>query len=312
MGPYSTCLLCNRNCKARRDAGDKGLCGETASLRIAFAGIHCGEEPPLARAQGTGSGTIFVTGCNLRCAFCQNYQISKQAMGREVSQEEFIDICLALQDKGADNINIVTGSHTAPAIIYGITEARKQGLFIPLLWNSSGYDGQESLEILKDHVDVFLPDLKTLDPLLAEDYFSAPDYPEQAARAILKMIEYREIRFDEDALVSGVMIRHLIMPGRLENTRQVLAWYAEHCKGQALLSLMTQYTPVGSGKIPGRYVSKQEYDAVLSLLNEFDIHDGYCQDLVTGSDWLPDFNRQNPFSSDLSQPIWHWKQGLLD
>jgi putative pyruvate formate lyase activating enzyme len=285
--------------------GQRGFCGETADLRLAFAGIHKGEEPPITGVGG--SGTIFVSGCNLGCSFCQNYQLSGESIGRTVSQEEFAEICLALEKHGAENINIVTGSHAAPALALGIMAARKKGLSIPVLWNSSGYDGMESLEILKDLVDVYLPDLKTLDSNFAEKFFNAANYPEKAKAAILKMMEYRELRLDE-TMLSGVMVRHLVIPGFLENTRQVLAWFAEYCKGKALLSLMTQYMPVRTDPTtPGRYISEDEYEAVLSMLDEFGIDDGFCQELVTGSDWLPDFTRANPFLSELSVPVWHYK-----
>ena len=314
MSLYKHCLLCPRRCGVDREAGFRGCCGETAALRLAFAGIHRGEEPPV-NGKG-GSGTIFVSGCNLGCVFCQNYQIS-QGMGRSVSNEEFAEICLALQSKGAENINIVTGSHAAPALALGVNQARKLGLSIPVLWNSSGYDKIEHLDILNEFVDVYLPDLKTLDSGLADFFFNAPDYPEVAAAAILKMIEYRELRLGE-VMLSGVMVRHLVIPGHLENTREVLLWFAENCKGRALLSLMTQYTPVHTGEksrhvegevsdIPSRYVSEEEYQTVLSMLDEFGIDDGFCQELVTGSDWLPDFTRSNPFSSELSVPVWHWR-----
>ncbi|MCL2319893.1 MAG: radical SAM protein [Treponema sp.] len=327
MSPYKNCRLCPRRCGVDREAGNRGYCGETAELRLAFAGIHKGEEPPVS-GRG-GSGTIFVSGCNLGCAFCQNYQISQgehtsgrtvsrgnngcRGIGRAVETGEFADICLALREKGAENINIVTGSHAAPALALGIEAARKRGLCIPVLWNSSGYDGEETLAILRDFVDVYLPDLKTLDSELAERFFNAPDYPEHAALAILKMMEFGELRFNAGIMVKGVMVRHLVIPGCLDATRQVLAWFSRHCRGKALLSLMTQYTPVqtgGQGKnrtaIPGRYVSEGEYEAVLSMLDEFGIDDGFCQELVTGSEWLPDFTRANPFSSKLSIPVWHW------
>jgi putative pyruvate formate lyase activating enzyme len=275
-------------------------------LRLAFAGIHRGEEPLITGAGG--SGTIFVSGCNLGCVFCQNFQISQKGIGRVVSQDEFAEICLALQERGAENINIVTGSHAAPVIALGIMAARKKGLSIPVLWNSSGYDGMESLEILKDIVDVYLPDLKTLNGEIAERFFNVPDYGEHATAAILKMLEYRELRLNE-TMLSGVMVRHLVIPGFLENTRQVLRWFSENCKGKALFSLMTQYTtPVGTdAEIPRRYISEDEYKAVLSMLDEFGIDDGFCQELVTNSDWLPDFTKANPFSSELSIPVWHYK-----
>ena len=313
MSLYKNCLLCPRRCGADRDTGKRGICGETAELRISFAGIHRGEEPPIT---GTGgSGTVFITGCNLGCVFCQNYQISQRGMGRPVSTEEFADICLRLQDKGAGNINIVTGSHVVAALAPGIETAKKRGLFIPILWNSSGYDGSVTLDILKDYIDVYLPDLKTLDSGIAAKFFNAPDYPKHAAASILKMMELRELRFDAGGImVSGVMVRHLVIPGYLEATRQVLAWFSKNCRNRALLSLMTQYTPVhdpdtrSRTEIPGRYISEDEYDAVLSMLDEFGIDDGFCQELVTSSNWLPDFSRQNPFSSDLSVPVWHWQK----
>jgi putative pyruvate formate lyase activating enzyme len=312
MSPYEKCTLCPRRCGVNREAGQRGYCGETAELRLAFAGIHRGEEPPV-RGEG-GSGTIFISGCNLACAFCQNFQISQGGIGRAVDSDEFAGICLALLEKGAENINIVTGSHAAPAIALGIKAARNRGLTIPVLWNSSGYDGAETLEILKDPVDVYLPDLKTLDSAFAFSFFNAPGYPEHAAAAILKMIEYRELLFSGDAMLSGVMVRHLVVPGFLENTRQVLAWFADNCRGRALLSLMTQYTPV---KNPGRkipkesgfpesFISEDEYKSVLYMLDEFGIDEGFCQELVIGSDWLPDFTRPNPFSSELSVPVWHY------
>ena len=325
MSLYSPCLLCPRRCGVNREAGFCGFCGETSALRLAFAGIHRGEEPPIT-GKG-GSGTVFVSGCNLGCAFCQNYQISRgkislgnlvHGMGRSVSCDEFVEICLTLQNKGAENINIVTGSHAAPALALGVKQARKQGLSIPVLWNSSGYDGTDGLEIIKEFVDVYLPDLKTLDSGFAARFFNVPDYPEAAASAILKMIEHRELRLGE-TMRSGVMIRHLVIPGYLENTREVLHWFAENCKGRAQLSVMTQYTPVQAGgrkenrrveeetAIPSRYVSEEEYETVLSMLDEFGIDDGFCQELVTGSDWLPDFTRPNPFSSELSVPVWHWR-----
>ena len=317
--PYKNCVLCPRRCAVNREAGLKGFCGETAEMRLVFAGIHRGEEPGIT-GDG-GSGTMFFSGCNLGCIFCQNFQISHRDLGRVITVEEFAEICLSLQEKEAENINIVTGGHLAPLIALGIEAARKQGLFVPVVWNSSAYEGAQALEILKDFVDVYMPDLKTLDTEMGGKFFGASDYPEHATKAIQKMMEFRKLRFGPgreegmDVMVSGVMIRHLVIPGYLENTRQVLRWFAENCKGQnkALLSLMTQYTPVrASGvEVPGRYLLPSEYEAVFLMLNELGINDGYCQELVTGSDWLPDFNRQNPFSSKLSKPVWHLNSGVI-
>ena len=257
ISPYSPCFLCPRRCGIERDCpgGKKsfnnkekneqiyGYCGESASLRLACASIHRGEEPPICGAGG--SGTIFASGCNLKCAFCQNSQINgvSHNFGRPADTAEFARICLTLQERGAENINIVTGSHAVPAIAAGIAAAKAGGLHIPVLWNSSGYELPETLALLEDTADVFLPDLKTLDSGISGQYFNAPDYPEAAAAAIEKMLKMRGLRYDGGRLVSGVMVRHLVLPGHIEATRGVLRWFAGHCAGRALLSLMFQYTP---------------------------------------------------------------------
>jgi putative pyruvate formate lyase activating enzyme len=249
-------------------------------------------------------------------------------VGRAVSTEEFAEICLALQNKGAENVNIVTGSHAVPALAGGITAAKAEGLNIPVVWNSSGYENPETLDLLDGLVDIWLPDLKTLDTALAERLFNAPDYPSAAVSAILRML----------AGPGKVIIRHLILPGYLESTRAVLRWFAENAAGNgALLSLMSQYTPITmsneqvamsnektclphcslltdncsfSPHSPNRFLSRREYDTVVGWLGEFGIEDGFCQDYVTGSDWLPDFTRANPFLSELSVPVWHFKLGM--
>jgi putative pyruvate formate lyase activating enzyme len=304
-------------------SGGKGYCGETAELRIAAAGIHRGEEPPVTGVGG--SGTIFVSGCNLGCGFCQNWQISREGMGRIVTEGEFVRIVMALQEQGAENINIVTGSHAAPALARGIGAARARGLTIPVLWNSSAYESPGTLDVLRDTAEVYLPDLKTLDPALSARFFKAPDYPERAAAAIRRMMDFRELRFGPSraegpggdrprVLLSGVLIRHLVLPGYLEATRRVLRWFVRNAQGRALLSLMTQYTPPKTGgMILNRYISEKEYETLLRWLEELDIEDGFYQELVPGNtEWLPDFEKTNPFSSELSIPIWHWKQPVCN
>ena len=297
---YKNCRICPRACGVDRFAGSKGYCGEDSRLRLAFAGLHSGEEPPLSGS--SGSGTIFVSGCNLGCGFCQNRQISshnaEEHLGRVVSTEEFAAICLELQKRGAQNINIVTGSHAVPAIAQGLDAAKTAGLRIPVLWNSSGYESIETLEILAGRIKTWLPDLKTLDDKLAGKFLNAKDYPQAAVRAIKWMMETSP---------GDVIIRHLILPGCLDSTRSVLRWFADKAGGRAQLSLMSQYTPMsGDTNAPERFLSEREYETVLGWLGEFGIEDGFCQELVTGSDWLPDFSRANPFSSGLSVPVWHF------
>jgi putative pyruvate formate lyase activating enzyme len=279
----------------------RGRCGETAVLRLAAAALHHGEEPPLI---GTGgSGTIFVSGCNLGCIFCQNRQISHDGMGRAVSTEEFVSICRMLHDARAENINIVTGSHAVPALVAGIQAVAAAAIPLPVLWNSSAYESSAALEMLAGLVDGYLPDLKTLDSALAARFFSAPDYPSVAVSALEQMMQQTRT----------VIIRHLVLPGLLDSTYTVLRWFAERAAGKAVLSLMMQYTPVDAGGrgAPDRMVNDYEYETVLGWLDEFGIDEGFYQELQTDSDWLPDFSKPNPFSAHLSKPVWHWRTGMV-
>jgi putative pyruvate formate lyase activating enzyme len=271
---------------------------------------------------------VFVSGCTLGCSFCQNYQISHGgpgygSLGRPVSTEEAAAIFLALQDRGAENINIVTGSHAVPALAESIAAARAGGLWIPVLWNSSAYEKPETLTLLKDAVSVWLPDLKTLDSGLAGRFFKAPDYPEAAAKAIMAMLEMQgSLEYRNGLLHKGVIIRHLVLPGYLESTEKVLIWFAGHARGRALLSVMTQYTPPAGeggrkagpaeGRGPRRFVSNDEYNTVLIWLEKYGIEDGFYQERAEDTDWLPDFERPNPFSSALSVPVWHWRSGFSE
>jgi putative pyruvate formate lyase activating enzyme len=303
---YNPCTYCPRACGVNRLKGETGYCGETAELRIGVAAVYRGEEPSLT---GTGgSGTIFISGCNLGCVFCQIYQISqgaenKSPFGKIISIEEFAEICLSLSDAGAENINIVTGSHVVPAIIEGFIAARKAGVKIPFLWNSSGYDSLEALEMLKDHINIYLPDLKTLDPAIAAKFFNAPDYPAVASAAIQTMIN--NVRSKKNITKNNVIVRHLILPGYLESTRAVLKWFADNVKDNALLSLMTQYTPIPDieKKAPDRYVTKEEYEIVMEWLYEFGIKDGFKQEPLSGNEWLPDFTKENPFPPEIAAPV---------
>ncbi|MDR3200665.1 MAG: radical SAM protein [Spirochaetales bacterium] len=319
LSPYEHCRLCGRKCGARRTLGEKGFCGCDSRLKIAWAGIHYGEEPAIC-GEG-GSGAVFLSGCTLKCFFCQNYQISGfpnsgEGLGRSVEIPEFADICLMLQQKGAENINIVTGTHFIPSLAEGIKESKKRGLRLPVVWNSSGYEQTDILPLLNDFVDIYLPDLKTLDSALSSSLFGVSDYPQTAAAAIREMAASRPLRRKEnprgEALVSGVIVRHLVLPGLKENTRAVLAWFAENLAGKALFSLMFQYNPPANGErradIPAgewaRKITPREYEEALAMLEEFGIEDGFVQDLPDGADPLPDFSRKDAFPRDLAHPLW--------
>lgn len=310
---YEPCLLCPHQCAAPRDSGATGRCGQDNRIHLALASLHFGEEPPLVGSGG--SGTLFFSGCPLGCTFCQNHQISKAGLGREVATSEFSAICLALQAAGAVNINLVTGTHFIPGIIEGIALARANGLKLPVLWNTSGYERVEMVEALKGTVDVWLPDFKTMDHAIAERYFAARDYPEVAAAAILAMAKGYPLEYDEAGLLRrGLIMRHLILPGQFEDSRAILTWFTQNLGGRALPSLMTQYTPIEALKgrpAPANALSVEEYERLVALIEELDLGAGFYQELTPGSEWLPDFVRTNPFSAELARTIWHHARGFV-
>lgn len=319
---YSACRQCPRHCGVNRET-TTGFCREPAGLRIASAGLHFGEEP-LITVKG-GSGTIFITGCTLRCAFCQNYQISQNGMGREISSEEFTKICLELQSIGAENINLITGSHHIPKLAAFIKDAKNAGCTIPFCWNSSAYESVEMLELLKGLVTIWLPDLKTLDSDLSAKLFKAPDYPEVAKKAITWMIENNPISIEEnedgtEKMMQGVIIRHLFLPGKLEQTIETLGWLSENADGRAIISLMNQYTPVpfdedsaclearnrSLSEIENRLTSTTEDQDIQDMLEVYDFEYLFYQELSDDTSWLPDFRNFQPFPNKLAKPIWHW------
>lgn len=331
---YDSCRLCPHDCKVNRNKGELGICGESAELRLAFAGLHFGEEP-LITGSG-GSGTIFVSGCNLGCAFCQNFQISQEKMGSVVSTEDFATICLRLEKEGAENINIVTGSHAIPALALGLKEAKKKGLSIPVCWNSSAYENVEALDLLKNFVDIWLPDLKTLDDAFSSQAFRAKNYPEYAKKAIYWMMEKSRIKIQNSTIqkkdsilefesltlpkmLQGLIVRHLILPNRLEDSFSVIQWFKENIDTKGYLSLMSQYTPIrGREKkidaiklMENRFLAEDELETAFDILDYFEIENGFYQELNPSDDWLPDFNQTQTFPNELAKPLWHWKYGFL-
>lgn len=307
MLSYTNCHICPRNCSVNRSRGEKGYCRQNDEIMISTAALHFGEEPLITGKKG--SGTIFFSGCTMGCPFCQNWQISRGLSGAKISVDTLCDIILELQNRGAENINFVTGTHFFPSIKGAVEKAKQNGLSIPLVWNCSGYETHEAIDELNTFIDIYLPDYKTSSDQLAKKLFLAEDYPLIAEKAILKMAESRPLSLsDEGIMKSGVIIRHLVLPGELESSRGFFKWYSENLKGKALLSIMVQYTPVeipgNKIEIPERYVSQQEYDEILDYLEEFGIEEGFFQDLDQGNDWLPNFDNKIPFPSKETKVIW--------
>ncbi len=286
------CSECPRRCGAERlrDWG-LGRCGQGLEPKIARAAPHFWEEPPISGERG--SGTVFFSGCALGCVYCQNSAISSGDVGVTVSPERLREIYFELIDKGVHNINLVTGGH----FVDGILESLKDPLPVPVVWNSGGYESAETIRRLCGHVDIFLPDMKYSDPALAARYSSAPDYPETAKAAIREMFALTgPYELDDEGIMRrGVIIRHLVLPGGIENTRGVIDWVADTFKpGEVLFSLMSQYTPAGrAGEFPeiNRRLTPEEYAAAMDYMSARGIEDGFFQELSSAKEeYTPDFD----------------------
>ncbi len=314
MSEYENCTVCSRNCGVDRTMGKKGFCGQSRRIKLAWAGIHFGEEPPLTG--NGGSGTVFFSGCTMKCSFCQNWQISHKGLGKYVSKDTFFKICLELKGKGAENINLVTGSHFIPTVVPWMFELKENGIDIPLVWNYSGLEKTEYLEKLRDAADIFLPDLKTLNEETAELYFGYRRYPSEVKESLKFASSRKPLKFTDSGLMtSGMIVRHLVLPGKIEDTLEVIEWFSNNLKESALLSIMTQYTPVripGSRHpIPRGYLSKEEFEEIILALDKFGIEEGFIQEPEQDNTWLPDFTKKRPFSSDQSVPVWSCSSGFI-
>ena len=287
----SDCRLCPRRCGADRSRGP-GVCRAGTELRIGRAAPHYGEEPCISGERG--SGAVFFAGCPLGCVYCQNYALSRGREGKPVTAERLAEIFRELEARGVHNLNLVTGSQYLPQILRALELARPA---IPVVWNSSGYETAAAVAALSRYVSVFLPDMKYALPGPAERYSRAPDYPETAMAAIREMVRRTgPYELDGDGmLIRGVLIRHLVLPGQMENTRQVLRWVAESfLPGEVLFSLMAQYTPCGELKVfpeLQRPLTPEEWRQAEDMLAESGIEDGYFQELsAAGAEEIPAFD----------------------
>lgn len=281
------CSLCPRKCGALRDAAHTGFCGVGDAPVVARAAPHFWEEPCISGTRG--SGAVFFAGCTLRCVFCQNHDISAGGKGKTVSVDRLRAIFRELEGQGVHNLNLVTASHFLPAVL----EALEPKPSIPVVWNTGGYEALPALMALEGKVQVYLPDMKYLDGALAERLSGAADYPEVAKAAILEMFRQTgSYVLDENGmLVRGVMIRHLVLPGELDNTFAVLDWIRESIRdGDVLVSLMGQYTPNGKGG-PDRRLTPEEYRRAMEYMAALGLLEGYTQELSSGSaEYTPPFD----------------------
>lgn len=299
-------MLCPRKCAAKRTQGQRGVCGAGKGMRIARAALHFWEEPPISGIRG--SGTVFFAHCPLQCAYCQNAQLARGDAGAEVSVARLAEICLELQEKQALNVNFVTPTHYSASVAQAVQIAREKGFCLPVVWNTSGYENAEVIEALAGTVDVFLTDYKYATKDLGKRYSNAPDYASTALNAIESMVKCAgsprfDIVDDMPRLVSGVIVRHLVLPGAQVQSKMALKALYRRFGNDVLYSIMNQYTPVVSGalarKFPelGQRVSDEDYESVLDFADSLQIDDYYWQN--------------GPAANESFIPVWD-NEGVLN
>ena len=294
----SECRICPRNCGADRNKNNHGMCGQKAGIKAARAALHMWEEPCISGING--SGTIFFAGCSMGCVFCQNRAISGRSQDLksaiEVSAEELAEVFLRLQEKGAHNINLVTPTHFIPQIVRAIEIAKMQRLHIPVVYNTSSYEKTESLKLLEGLIDIYLPDLKFMDPVLSQRYAKAPDYFMYASSAIEEMVrQVPAAVFDSDGMMKkGVIVRHMMLPDCFQDSKRTIEYLYEKYRDQIYISIMNQYTPMpGLEEYPelNRTVRKKEYDKLIDFAIQLGVENGFIQEGNTASEsFIPEFN----------------------
>lgn len=291
---YEKCTLCPRMCKVNRNKNLRGFCGETSTLRMGRASLHMWEEPCISGERG--SGTVFFAGCNLKCCYCQNYKLSRGQEGVELGEKSPVDIFLDLQKQGAHNINLVTGEHFAPHIREAVLSARKRGLEIPVILNSSGYVTEQTLEYLKDVIDIYLVDFKYMNSVISENYSMAQDYPQVVKTALEKMYNLagNPVLDENGILRKGIIVRHLCLPEHADDSKEIIRYIYNRYGENVLLSIMSQYTPFGNcEKYPEltRKLTSQEYDEIIDFCIDLGIENAFVQEEEAASEsFIPEFD----------------------
>jgi putative pyruvate formate lyase activating enzyme len=296
------CECCPRRCGVNRLNGETGFCRIGAALQIAHVGLHFGEEPPISGKRG--SGTVFFAGCNLRCVYCQNYQISQDiAPGRirTLSPAELVAAMLALQDEGAHNINCVSPSHMVYQMADGLQAARAGGLTIPVVYNSSGYDAVAALRQIRGLVDIYLPDIKYLQKGIGHKFSAAGDYAAIIPGVLAEMLtQVGHLQLDDGKVATqGVLVRHLVLPGQLDNSRRCLRLLAGLSR-KMYVSIMSQYSPqYRAADYPplNRTLYAEEYEKIIEYALDLGLENVFIQEIDSQQHYLPDFDRAHPFST---------------
>jgi putative pyruvate formate lyase activating enzyme len=279
-GRLKSCDLCPHDCGVNRLKGQRGICGAGLKPKIASANVHRGEEPPISGSKG--SGTIFLSGCSLKCVFCQNFPISQLGNGQEMSTSELAVRMINLQRQGVHNINFVTPTHFLPQILAALLLAIPKGFRLPIVWNSSGYEKVDALKLLDGLVDIYLPDMKYSDESSSIEISSAPGYRDINRLAVSEMLRQVGHFQDDDQgiAVKGLIIRHLVLPERRAGSRETMGWIAEHLGIETHIALMNQYFPAhlaNSTEVLGRKIEDAEYEEAVEMLEGYGLENGWVQ-----------------------------------
>lgn len=304
------CNLCPRKCNVDREDGKIGYCGMPAQLKVARAALHFWEEPCISGE--AGSGAVFFSGCQLRCIFCQNHNIAIGEIGKTITIERLSEIFMELQEKGANNINLVTPTHFVPQIIQALDLARRAGLKLPIVYNTSAYETVETLKSLEGYVDIYLPDFKYIAAKLASDYSNAKDYFKVAVKAIAEM--YRQVgnpqfneksikaslgdlennKIEEGMMTKGVIVRHLMLPGEFVDSKNIITYLYQTYGNNVFISIMNQYTPLNQVKNIeklNRKITKKEYDKLVDFAIDLGVENGFIQEGKTAEEsFIPSFD----------------------
>lgn len=289
----NNCRLCPRNCGVDRLSGNPGFCGGGIDVKVARSALHFWEEPCISGTKG--SGTVFFSGCTLKCIFCQNHKISRAQMGEEISNECLAELFLEQQENGALNINLVTPTHYAVQIIEALDIAKSRGLKIPIVYNTSGYEKYETIKALDGYIDIYLPDFKYFSDKYAISYSNAPKYFEYASKSLEEMVRQTgSVKFDSDGIaLTGTIVRHLMLPGLLFDSKKVLDYLYHTFSDDIYISIMNQYTPIKGANLPlnlQKKVSWEYYNCLLDYAVNIGIKNAYVQDKETADEsFIPEF-----------------------
>ncbi len=289
--------MCPRRCKANRSRGRKGYCNVTNEVVIAHYGPHFGEEPPVSGEKG--SGNIFFASCNLKCIYCQNYQISHQLEGGRHDVAGLVKIFFVLKEQGVHNINLVSPTPYMPFIASAIKAARKEGLGLPFLYNTNAYENVEALRLLNGLIDIYVPDFKYASHRMGRLLSDAHEYPVWAKKAILEMkAQVGDLVIENGIARRGLLVRHLVLPNNLAGSREVVTWIRDNLGPQTFMSLMAQYCPLYNAStypMLDRRITEEEYNVLIDLLNTYGFLNVFVQELESASLFVPDFGKDRPF-----------------